>query len=210
MKTRVYVDGFNFYYGCVKDTAFKWLDFDAFCRASMPNDAIDHIRYFTALVKPDRDPQQSVRQATYLRALATFPSITIHTGQFLKVQKRGVILLPAPQRGTIATINAWEEKGTDVNVASYLLSDAFQGKFEQAVVISNDSDLVAPIEIIRGELQLPVRVLSPHKSTGRPSYHLQQVASSFHKIDRSLFASCQLPATIMDANGKTITKPAAW
>ena len=26
MRTRVYVDGFNLYYGALKDTAFKWLD----------------------------------------------------------------------------------------------------------------------------------------------------------------------------------------
>ena len=26
MRTRVYVDGLNLYYGALKDTAFKWLD----------------------------------------------------------------------------------------------------------------------------------------------------------------------------------------
>ena len=26
MRTRVYIDGFNLYYGAVKGTSFKWLD----------------------------------------------------------------------------------------------------------------------------------------------------------------------------------------
>ena len=26
MRTRVYIDGYNLYYGCLKGTAFKWLD----------------------------------------------------------------------------------------------------------------------------------------------------------------------------------------
>ena len=26
MRTQVYVDGFNLYYGALKDTPFKWLD----------------------------------------------------------------------------------------------------------------------------------------------------------------------------------------
>ena len=30
MRTYIYIDGFNFYYGAVKGTPFKWLDFRAF------------------------------------------------------------------------------------------------------------------------------------------------------------------------------------
>ena len=26
LRTRIYVDGYNFYYGCLKSTPFKWLD----------------------------------------------------------------------------------------------------------------------------------------------------------------------------------------
>jgi len=27
MRTYIYIDGFNFYYGAVKDTPYKWLNF---------------------------------------------------------------------------------------------------------------------------------------------------------------------------------------
>lgn len=26
MRTRVYIDGYNFYFGCLKGTPYKWLD----------------------------------------------------------------------------------------------------------------------------------------------------------------------------------------
>ena len=38
-----------------------------------------------------------------------------------------------------------EEKGSDVNLATYLLVDAFEDRFDVAVIISNDSDLKEPI-----------------------------------------------------------------
>ena len=45
-----------------------------------------------------------------------------------------------------------EEKGSDVNLASHLLFDAFRGAFDAAAVLSNDSDLVEPIRIVTKEL----------------------------------------------------------
>src|SRR3954453_7316324 len=81
--TYVYVDGFNLYYGAVKDTAYKWLDLEAMCRALLPTEPIEKIRYFTAHVTPrPGNPGQAVRQQTYLRALLTLPCVEVHLGQF--------------------------------------------------------------------------------------------------------------------------------
>jgi len=50
MKTNVYIDGFNFYYGCLKRTPHKWLDLAAFCQASFPppRNQINRIRLVDA------------------------------------------------------------------------------------------------------------------------------------------------------------------
>jgi hypothetical protein len=45
--------------------------------------------------------------------------------------------------------NANSEKMTDVNIAVELLQDAFQDAFDAAVLISADSDLIAPIEAVK-------------------------------------------------------------
>ena len=51
MRTYIYIDGFNFYYGAVKDTPYKWLDVKAlFAKILQPHHAILRIKYFTALV----------------------------------------------------------------------------------------------------------------------------------------------------------------
>jgi hypothetical protein len=65
--------------------------------------------------------------------------------------------LHAPKRGSPNRL-VWntEEKGSDVNLASYLLIDGFRARYDIAVVISNDSDLKTPVEFVRGDLGAPV------------------------------------------------------
>ena len=67
MKTYVYVDAFNLYFGAVRGTPYRWLDLAAFCRILLPAHHIDRIKYFTAIVhsRPS-DPAQPDRQRTYL------------------------------------------------------------------------------------------------------------------------------------------------
>jgi CRISPR/Cas system endoribonuclease Cas6 (RAMP superfamily) len=82
--TNVYIDGFNFYYAAVKGTRYKWLDFSSLCHLLLPRDSVHRIKYFTAYIKArPGDPDQAIRQQTYLRALKTIPILTIIRGHFL-------------------------------------------------------------------------------------------------------------------------------
>jgi hypothetical protein len=73
------------------------------------------------------------------------------------------------------------EKGSDVNLATYLLADAFQQDCEVAIVVSNDSDLVEPIKIARRKTGIDVGVLNPERKKKRRATSLYQVAS-FQRI----------------------------
>ncbi len=213
MKTNVYIDGFNFYYGCVKDTSYKWLNFDALCKSSFPppRNQINRIRYFTAHVNArPNDPQQPTRQQTFLRALQTIPHLTIHLGHYIEKPTR-MPLDPPPATGpkTVQVMKS-EEKGSDVNIATYLLIDAFDDDYEVAVVISNDSDLAEPIFQVRQKFRKTVIVLHPCRGKRRPSVELKRVASYSALVNCALFPTCQFPQTLMDADGRAIHKPASW
>lgn len=79
MKTNVYVDAFNLYYGCLKGTPYRWLDIAELCRQELPANTLNRIRCFTARVSArPGDPDQPIRQQTYFRALLTIPRLTIH------------------------------------------------------------------------------------------------------------------------------------
>ena len=147
----------------LKGTQFKWLDLYQVCQDLAPTHQVNRIRYFTARVKPrPNDPQQATRQAIYLRALETISVLTIHYGHFRDRKKFRRLVTPIP--GYPHTVEVWntEEKGTDVNLASYLLLDGFQNEYEQAFVISNDSDLALPIEKTRDQLKLPIGIVNPN------------------------------------------------
>ena len=61
----------------------------------------------------------------------------------------------------IAEFHAMEEKGSDVNLAAYLLNDAWEGRFDAAAVISNDTDLVTPTRMVTAERGKPVFIVCP-------------------------------------------------
>jgi hypothetical protein len=84
LRANIYVDGFNLYYGALKNTPYRWLDIAKLCRIMLPHDTINQIKYFTALVNPrPTDPDQLTRQQIYLRALQTIPNLEIIYGHFL-------------------------------------------------------------------------------------------------------------------------------
>lgn len=207
LKTNVYVDGFNLYYGSVKGTAYKWLNIAELCRYLLPrNYDIHRIRYFTAIVQPrPDDPQQADRQRIFVRALQTLPNLSVHYGQFLVTHPR--MLLAHPPTGGPRTVEVvkTEEKGSDVNLATYLVADAYERDFDAAAVITDDSDLAEPIHLVRHRLGLHVTVLSPRGVSRR----LSQVATRFRRVTTEALAHSQFPPTLTDAHG-TINKPVGW
>lgn len=99
-----------------------------------------------------------------------------------------------------------EEKGSDVNLAAYLLRDAFMGDCDCAVVVSNDSDLLTPIRIAQQECKLVVGLITP-RSHG--SAELRKLANFQRPIRNHQLGASQLPAQLSDTAG-TMTKPAGW
>ncbi|MDP9296565.1 MAG: NYN domain-containing protein, partial [Actinomycetota bacterium] len=168
MRANVYVDGFNLYYGSLEGTppGHKWLDLDALARRLLPRDTVNRIRYFTALItpRPGDDPKKVQRQQTYLRALDTIPNLSIHYGHFKTNKTRMKVVTPPPN--TIEVYKT-EEKGSDVNIATYMLLDAHNGDCDVAVVISNDSDLKEPVALAQSDMGLKVGVVNPHPAVKR-------------------------------------------
>jgi uncharacterized LabA/DUF88 family protein len=207
-RTNVYVDGFNLFYGALKGSPYKWLDLEALCRHLLPKDSINRIRYFTAKVsaRPE-DPQLPVRQDTYLRALGTLPSVSVHLGVFYVSTVRAHLAHPPATGPRTVEIIKTEEKGSDVALATYLMLDACRGDCDTAVLVTNDSDLREPLRLVREELGLRTGVVNPH-SPNKRSRALQ--ATFFKQLRHSALAASQFPGHITDSRGRKITKPAAW
>jgi uncharacterized LabA/DUF88 family protein len=201
----VYIDGFNLYYGAVRGSPYKWLDLAALCHRMLPNDTVQSIEYFTAIVSARRhDPGLPVRQQVYLRALRTIPNISICYGHFLTHSVRMVLTGSNPAKKV--WVDKTEEKGSDVNIATHLLREAYQKRFEVAVLITNDSDLVEPVRIVRRDLHLPVGILNPQQ---HHSAVLKAEATFMKRIRQTDVAACQFPTIMNDSKGQ-FHKPPTW
>jgi uncharacterized LabA/DUF88 family protein len=178
LNTNVYVDGFNLYYGAIRGTKYKWLDLSKLCKILLPRDNVASIKYFTAKVSGrSGNPDSPIRQQLYLRALCTLPNVSIVYGQFLTHSVPMPVSKTNPRRWV--NVDKTEEKGSDVNLATYLLHDGFRGLYDVAVIISNDSDLREPVKIVREVLHLPVGIVNPHEHHSR---ELQEYATFVNRI----------------------------
>lgn len=208
MEAIVYIDGFNLYYGAVKGTPFKWLNILQVCQKLLPKNRIIQIKYFTALVTGrSKDPDQPNRQQVYLRALRTLNNLEIIYGHFLEHEVMMPVANPASGAPKYVRVIKTEEKGSDVNIAAHMINDGYQKKYEVAIVVSNDSDLIEPIRIVRNDLHKVVGVLNPYPKN--PSHELQKYATFVKPIRKGVLTSSQFPAVLQDGNGK-FSKPSLW
>lgn len=208
VRTNVYIDGFNLYYGLLRGTSYKWLDLEALCRRMLPGHEIQRIRYCTAqVVARPGEPDTVSRQQAYLRAVATLPAVSIHLGHFLTKVVRMPLAHPAPGGPRTVEVVKTEEKGSDVNLATYLMADACRADAEAFVLITNDSDLMEPVRMVRHELGKVVGLLNPQP---RQSRALLRCRPTFAKqIRRGVASVSQLPSELEDKHG-VIVRPEAW
>lgn len=208
MRTIVYVDAFNLYYGCLKGTPWRWLDLEALARHLLSaSNRIERIKYYTAHVGARRDdPGQVSRQQRYLRALRTLPLVEIHLGHYLSHEVMMPLASPPPNGPRFAKVIRTEEKGSDVNLATHLVADGYEDRYDAAVIVSNDSDLLEPLRLVRQRLGKVVGVLNPQR---HPAFVLARAASFFKQIRPSAVRGSQFPTTLRDAAGE-FTKPPGW
>jgi hypothetical protein len=206
MQTNAYIDGYNLYYRRLKGTPYKWLDVRRMVELLLPGYAVERVRYFTANVIPDpADPGQGVRQQTYLRALETLPNLTIHYGRF-QLNRAWRRLAANPAR-SIEVLDP-KEKGSDVNLATFLLWDSFADEYDSAFVVSNDSDLRTPIHVVRHRLGKKVGVGIPGTEG---AIRKSALPADFHRRIRvGVLKGSQLPPVVRDAGGRRLVKPTGW
>ncbi len=144
----VYIDGHNLYHGLLSayGARYKWLDVQALSESLLqPDMLLTAVKYFTAIVQDTTHVKQvgaRQRQELYLKALQTHcDKLEIHYGRFMsKSQKCGKC---------DEQYVSFEEKKTDVNIACRILNDAHLDHYDCCYVVSGDSDLVPPLEIVK-------------------------------------------------------------
>ena len=220
MKTAIYIDGYNLYYGAIRGTPYKWLDVPALFKniAKRQNQESDCIcfKYFSAPAKgkfSKHGSDSTNAQHAYHRALkALYPKeleIILGKHQERKVEK---ILMSDPIDITnmVEVLNI-EEKQTDVNIALEMYRDACRQNFTQQILVTGDSDLQPALKKIKQDYPdiilgviLPVRGVRSGMAAGL----LSLADWNENHLRKDELAEHQLPKKI--EIGKHINKPQRW
>ena len=207
MRTFVYVDGFNLYFGALKGSPWKWLDLPALlAKVLQPHHDILKVKYFTARVSgTPADASKPQRQDVYLRALQRYrPEVEVYFGHFMSHKVRAPLARPLSNQRIVEVIRT-EEKGSDVNLAVHLLNDGWLGAYDCAVVVGNDSDIAEAMRLVRQQHGKRIGPETP--GTGHPSRQLMAHADFSRHIRPNALRRSQLPDPIP---GTTIRKPPRW
>ena len=135
------IDGFNLYHS-IRDIeqdrsglCLKWIDVKSLCSSSLyivdRSAVLESIYYFTAFAKHLRDPQVIARHQTYLKCLED-TGIMVERGRF---KPRDITCKRCNQKFT-----RYEEKETDVAIASKLFEVFHDNSCDTAVLVTGDTD----------------------------------------------------------------------
>jgi uncharacterized LabA/DUF88 family protein len=230
MKTSIYIDGYNLYYGRLRNTQFKWLDvvalFSNMAITIEPKSAVNAVKYFTApaLTKFARHGAESMKaQNDYHRALeAKYPGVFSKILGSHVYEKDGTSL-PIYEDGQafnkLNTVKVWRlvEKKTDVNIAMAMYRDACKGLVDQLILVSNDSDAQPVLEAITEDfpqlrlgLIMPLAFPEDGKKSRPPSNGLARLShwTRTYIRDEEL-KNAQLPE-LVPTRKKPAKKPAHW
>ncbi|MEU4287562.1 NYN domain-containing protein [Kribbella sp. NPDC026596] len=178
-----------------------WLDLVKLSQLLRPRSSLVRVHYFTAPVLDD--PAAASRQGRYQAALlARNPGlIDITQGRYQKKERTC--------RACGASWIHYEEKETDVSIATALVADAASRGTDSALIISADSDLSPAVRTAR-TLNTAMFMAAAFPPM-RYSAELSKLMPASFKIGMSKLTGAQLPRTVLDsASGRSYRRPAKW
>ncbi len=155
------------------------------------------VHYFTALVVGLGRP----RQQTYLAALEAHGEVTtLHVGRFQQKQQRC--------RNCGQRWNSYEEKESDVSLGVQLVEDAALDVYDEALVVSGDSDMTPAVRSVRrlAPAARLVAVFPPRRSSITLQTHVDSTVRIFDRFPERH----QLPDPVRAPGGRVYTRPQHW
>ena len=211
-KVTVYVDGFNFYYGLKRKKLvdndwqrFYWIDFVKLFELFIRSDQIIHkVVYFTT---PSLNEQKRNRQKLLLLAnrLINKERFEVIEGKFYENE----LFCPICK----SRYTKPEEKRTDVNICAQMMRDCGLNKTDVLILVSADSDLVPPLELIREDHPAKkIKIYFPPDNFSNDLNNFMKANKGKTVLlenNKPKFFKSIMP-DIVTKDGKSYTIPAKW
>lgn len=195
--TIAYIDGYNFYFGLRKTPAwreFYWINIvqlmETFIR---PEQELVAVKYFTA--RP-LDQEKALRQDLWFQANSDDSRFQLHLGHYLRKEFECY--------GCGRIIKTYEEKESDVRLATEIVADAYSGAVHTAIVVSADSDMIPAVEhALRAGANVHIYFPPNQHSSALSRYGMPTLLSHY----KSRFRQSLLPDVVHLPNTDIVIPP---
>lgn len=207
-----FIDGFNVYHALNasspnpknpsnnirKYRKFLWLNYIDFAKRYVrKQDTLADVFYFTAIAHWLKNAPR--RHEVFISAVMD-AGVRVILGKFYEKDDFCRVCGNAFVRH--------EEKQSDVNLAIHLLKEAVNDTYDQAWVVSADTDIIPAIRAVKAMYpKKRIGVLFPFN---RNSYELKQYADIYRFTKLGDYSQCQLPDPYTTSKGIVLKKPMKW
>jgi uncharacterized LabA/DUF88 family protein len=196
MRVAAYVDGFNLYHAidALKDPLLKWCDIRALATSYLrTGENLDGVTFYTAYNTWDAAKRK--RHLGYVNALES-TGVRVTRAHFSKVQK----LCAKHER----RCPFFEEKRTDVAIATDMLSDCYERGIGRVLLFTADSDQIPAVEHIRRRFpSISVYMIAPPKRLSS-ARELSAACNGRTELTAGRIRANLLPQDVRDARGRLI------
>lgn len=163
----------------------------------LSTDVLVDVLYFTALTK--HSDEKRSRQNLFLNVCDNF-DVKIVLGEFKRAQRWC--------NNCETYYKDWQGKLTDVNIASNLIKLAVQDKYEKALIICGDYDIVPAVRTVK-EL-FPAKVIEMVIPLNGRADQSKPYFDRSHQLSTLQLDSCILPERFTLRSGKQAIRPQMW
>lgn len=200
-KVYVLVDGFNLYHALDTNPAYhpcKWLSLTKLAKCFiLGRDALQGVEYFTTLAT--WDPAKVVRHRLFIKANEA-EGVRVTYGEFKRKQRK------CPECKSL--IKTFEEKQTDVNIALRLFELAVQDRYDKAIIVSGDTDLIPAVKTV--QKTFPGKKIGVVIPIGRASEDLKAQTDFHHRMKVQHILSSRFEDILTLTDGSVLECPECW
>jgi uncharacterized LabA/DUF88 family protein len=164
------------------------------------NQEVIEVNYFSARPKNDREAYNN--QTTLFSANKLNPKFKLIMGKYINKPIKCALCK--------RTFNSFEEKETDVRIATQIVNDVYKKRCDLSVIVSADSDLIPAIELVR-DIN-PQHIVHVYFPPERNSNNLANKANATISLShyKARFNQTMLTEEVMLPSGHILRRPVNW